>query len=179
MIVNPQQLAALLTLAQPWMRVLITLMAALGLRHAEALDIRPAGWNQERHVVRFKAKGGDVQEMPTTEEVEAMFLAAPSGDPMTPLAELYRGKPVTQSAVWWAWTKLKKRAGLQGDYIPHDLRRSAAVAGYELTKDIRFVWQLLRHQNLSTTARYLEHVNPTEMRRLLQELWTPRKETVQ
>ncbi len=173
------QLAAMLAQAEPWLRVLITLMAALGLRHAEALDVRPAGFNPDRHIIRFKAKGGETQEMPTTEEVEAMFTNAPEGDPLAPLVELYRGKKVTQNTVWWAWARLKKKAGITDDLIPHDIRRTAAVAGYELTKDIRFVWQLLRHRNLSTTARYLEHVNPSQLRSLLAELWKPKKETVQ
>jgi len=165
--------------AEPWMRVFITLALALGLRHAEALDVRPAGFHPDRHVVRFKAKGGDVQEMPTTEEIEALFANAPEGDPLTPLVEIYRGAPITQNTVSYFWKKLKKTAGITGDLRPHDLRRTAAVTGYELTRDLRFVWQLLRHRNLDTTAKYLEHVNPTEMRSLLQQLWTPKTETKQ
>lgn len=177
--ISSEQIRSLLAYAEPWMRVFITLAAALGLRHAEALDVRPASFNPEQHTIRFVAKGGDTHTMPTTEEVEEMFATAPAGDPMTPLVELYRGKPVQQCTVWWAWNRLKKKAGLPEDLRPHDLRRSAAVAGYELTHDLRFVWQLLRHRNLSTTARYLEHVNPAEIRAILQQIWTPRTELKQ
>lgn len=178
-IVSSEQIASLLANAEPWLRVFITLCCALGLRHSEALDVKPEGFSPNRHTIRFKAKGGEMQTMPTTEEVEALFANAPPGDTLTPLVQLYRGRPLTRNTCWWFWRKAKRKAGITAQITPHDLRRTAAVAGYDLTHDLRFVWQLLRHKNLSTTARYLEHVNPTEMRSLMQQLWTPKTELKQ
>jgi integrase len=175
-ILTPEEISALLTNADPWMRVFLTLTTALGLRHSEALDVRPAGFNPDKHTVTFLAKGGERQTMPTTEEVEALFTNAPPGhDPMTPLVEIYKGAPVNRNSTWWAWHKLKRKAGVRDNITPHDLRRTLAVTGYELTKDLRFIWQVLRHRNLSSTARYLEHVDTSQLRPLLQQLWTPKK----
>lgn len=173
-ILTGAEISAMLSNAKPWMRAFITLTAALGLRHAEALDVRREGFNAETHTVTFTAKGGERQTMPTTEEVEALFSNAPHGEPMTPLIELYKGSKVSQNSTWWEWRKLKKLAGIQRDVTPHDLRRTLAVGGYELTKDIRFVWQLLRHRNLATTARYLEHVDTKNLRPLMEQLWSPK-----
>jgi integrase/recombinase XerD len=174
-ILRPAEVSALFAHADPWMRVFLTLCTALGLRHSEALDVRPAGFNAEKHTVSFLAKGGDRQSMPTTEEVEALFTNAPPGhDVMTPLVEIYKGAAVNRNSTWWAWHKLKKKAGVRDNITPHDLRRTLAVTGYELTHDLRFVWQILRHRDLATTARYLEHVDTAQIRPLLQELWTPK-----
>ena len=79
------------------------------------------------------------------------------------------------------WAKLKKTARVNPELIIHDLRRSAAVALYEISKDLRMVEQLLGHENLSTTGRYLEHRDPGKLRPLLAQMWRPKgaKETVQ
>lgn len=172
--ITPEQLEQLLTNASPWMRCFLVLGITLGLRHSEILDVRPAGYDPAGHSVRFKAKGGEVQTMPTIEPVEELFTHAPAGDPLTPLVELYRGAPVSKNSVWWEWKKLKRQSGIREPIIPHDLRRTFAVSTHELTRDIGVVWQLLRHKDLSTTARYLEHRDPTHLREILAQMWRPK-----
>ena len=175
-ILTVEQISALLTNAAPWMRVFITLSCALGLRHSEALDVRPAGFNREKHTLSFVAKGGEIQSMPTTEEIEAMFQNAPDyGDDTTPLMEKYKGTAINRNSTWWAWKQLKKKCGLGNHNLnPHDLRRTLAVTTYDMTKDLRLAWQVLRHRNLGTTARYLEHIDESQLRPLLQMIWTPK-----
>jgi integrase len=116
--------------------------------------------------------------MPATEEVAAIFANAPAGDPLTPLLELYRGRPVSKDSIRRQWAKLKRQSGIT-NLVPHDLRRTVAVPTYELTKDLRIVWQILRHKDLSTTARYIEHRDPTQLREILAQLWRPKGDTVQ
>jgi len=169
------ELSALLANAEPWFRVFITLCAALGLRHSEALDVKREGWNPDKHTISFIAKGGERQTMPTTEEIDALFANAPPGPPMSGIVELYKGQPINRNSTWWAWQKTMKKSGITRHLCVHDLRRTLAVTSYELTKDLRFVWQVLRHRSLGTTARYLEHVDKEAIRPILQDLWTPRR----
>jgi integrase len=175
-IVQPEELARLIENAAPWMRVFIVVTAALGLRHSEALDVRPSRYDRNAHTIAFKAKGGEIQTMPTTPEIEALFANAPKAEPGTDptLIELYRGSRVSQNTTWWEWKKLKRAAGITRGITPHDLRRTLAVSSYELTKDLRLVWQILRHRNLATTARYLEHVDREHIGSILAEIWTPK-----
>ena len=112
--------------------------------------------------------------MPTTEEIDALFANAPPAPPLTPLIERYKGAAVNRNSTWWEWRKAKRKAGITREITIHDVRRTLAVTGYELTKDLRFVWQVLRHKSLGTTARYLEHVDRNAIRPILQDLWRPR-----
>jgi integrase/recombinase XerD len=173
-ILTTAEISALMANAPPWFRVFLTIATALGLRHSEILDLKPEGWSREQHTITFTAKGGERESMPTTEEIDAIFANAPAGAQLTPLLELYKGSPVNRNSTWWEWRKSKRKAGIARDITPHDLRRTLAVTGYELTKDLRFVWQVLRHKSLGTTARYLEHVDRNAIRPILQDLWRPR-----
>jgi integrase len=179
-IITPEELQRALAAAPAWLRVFITFCTALGLRHAEALDVKETGYNPINHTISFKAKGGDIQTMPTTPDIEAIIEAAPPGPAEMGIVERYKGSPIGRGMLWHHWKQLRKKAGIRPEVTIHDLRRTAAVTAYEFTKDIRFVWQLLRHRNLATTARYLEHVDTNKMRQILAELWSPTKgETVQ
>jgi integrase len=56
-----------------------------------------------------------------------------------------------------AFTRLRKRLGFNRQIIPHDLRRTAAVAMLEATGDLRDVQALLGHLSLHSTVIYLDH----------------------
>jgi len=173
-VVTAAELSTLMANAVPWFRVFLTLTGSLGLRHSEALDVRHAGYNADKRTVSFRAKGGETHTMPTTAEIDALFQNAPPGDAMTPLVERYKGAPVNRNSTWWEWKKLKRAHRLRDTITIHDIRRTVAVTSYELTKDLRMPWQILRHKNLATTAKYLEHVDTASIRPVLDALWTPK-----
>jgi len=52
---------------------------------------------------------------------------------------------------------LCRSVGIDRRIIPHDLRRTTAVAMLELTGDVRDVQTLLGHRNLQSTLWYLDH----------------------
>lgn len=56
-----------------------------------------------------------------------------------------------------AWRSLCKRVGITRHIVPHDLRRTAAVAIYHHTGDIRDAQALLGHKALASTLWYLDH----------------------
>ena len=56
--------------------------------------------------------------------------------------------------------KIFKRYGIDKDTIScHSLRRSFAVVSYETGSSIYDIQQVLRHQNIQTTTRYLKQVD--------------------
>jgi len=55
------------------------------------------------------------------------------------------------------FTDLRRKLGLERRFVPHDLRRTAAVGMLEATGDIRDVQALLGHRNLNSTLWYLDH----------------------
>jgi integrase len=164
------------------MRIILTLATSLGLRLAECISACPAGYSAEKHTLTFIAKGPKTVTLPTTPNVDTLLQALPIPEnPMTPFVETARNRRMTVSAAHHQWASLKEKARVNRELILHDLRRSAAVALYDLSKDLRMVEQLLGHQSLSTTGRYLEHRDPDKLRPLLAEMWRPKgsKETVQ
>lgn len=176
-IASGEEIAKLISAAQPWMRVLLQLCVSLALRLSEALDVRPI--NVRNGSISFRAKGGETQSMPTTPDVEEAIARRPPGDPNKPLVELYRGKRVSIHAAHHEWGKLKRQTGVNPDLIIHDLRRTAAVTAYEISKDLRAVEQILRHRNLATTTRYLEHRDTGKLQQLLTAMWQPTTDTKQ
>lgn len=168
-IATPEELGKLTAAAQPWMRVLLQLCVSLALRLSEALDVKEA--NYRNGTISFRAKGGEMQSMPVTPDVEAAFRNAPPGDPQTTIVARYYGRPVSAAVAHHGWHDLKKKTGVNPNLNIHDLRRTTAVTAYDLTKDLRAVEQILRHRNLATTTRYLEHRDTGKLRTVLEALW--------
>jgi len=181
-VADQEEIAAMLRAADPPVRLFLLFTATLGLRYSEAISIAPANYSAERHTITFKKKGGDEHTLPTSEQIEELFAIAPDrGDPnesyISRLLPQRSGEVKTRIRRLWAATR--KRAGVPADLWPHDLRRTAAVSLYEITKDIRAVQQLLGHQSLTTTAWYLQHADTEKMRALLHEMWRPPAKHVQ
>ena len=164
----------MLAKAEPGMRLFLLLTSTLALRYAEALGLSPKNWNPEKHTVSLMKKGGDQITLPTTPEIEELFTIAPDrGDP----GESFLSRLIPKRAghlkerIRRAWADLRQKAGVDPSLHPHDLRRTAAVSLYELTKDLRLVQQLLGHQNIATTAWYLQHADSAKIRPLLDQMW--------
>ncbi len=178
------ELAALLAHAAPWMRCFLLLTGQLGLRFTEAALLCPANYDPDRHTITYVHKGGDQNTLPTSPDVDTLFAAAPlTDDPHTPYIQLLRGSQqlrrphISHFAVRHEFARLKRKAGVRDELRPHDLRRTAAVSMYEHTHDLRIAQQLLGHSHLSSTARYLTHVDAAKMRTLFDQLHFPTKRT--
>jgi integrase/recombinase XerC len=179
-IAKPDELRKLFTTAEPWLRCYLCLTYGLGLRHAEACSISPRSFNKDDHTITFTKKGGDQFTLPTTRELEAIFNQAPeTDDPSVSYLQLLRGnlglksKNISTVAVRQSFYKLRKRAGVNEEIRPHDLRRTLAVETLNRTKDIRLVQQILGHSSLSTTAKYLENRSIANIRDYLDTIPMP------
>jgi integrase/recombinase XerC len=161
----------LLAHAEPHMRLLILLWLQRGLRFSEGLSIAPRNWNKDRHEITFIKKGGEQHTLPTSPEIEALFLIAPDEGPtVTYTTALQGAHPTKPEAIRDRFNALRKQIGINPAVTPHALRRTLAVTTYEHTHDIRAVQQILGHESLATTARYLAHVDLGKLRSLFAEM---------
>jgi integrase len=164
----------LLATAEPHLRLVILLWLSRGLRFAEGCSIAPRHWNRERHEITFTKKGGELHTLPTSDDIEALFIIAPDLGPAVPYVSALQGAAVTKEpAIRRQFFALRKKIGMNPAVTPHDLRRTLAVTTYEHTHDIRAVQQILGHESLATTARYLAHVDQGKLRTLFAEMRMP------
>lgn len=178
-IATPDELRKLHAHADPLLRVWLRMCTALALGGYEAHALAPANYNAENKTVSFtRKKTGTPQTLPVPDDLAAIFEAAPHHeDPTVSFLQRYnRGRPIGRTVINRRWNALKKRAGVNPNLNPHDLRRTTATALYDLTKDLRVVQQLLGHGSLTATTHYIAGHDPAALRPLLAQLWTPKTE---
>lgn len=177
--VSTEEIRTLIETAAPPLRFILTAMATMGLRWSEARDIEPANYNAEQRTVSIRVKGGKVKTFPVPDAVSTLISQAPEGEGR--VIDRYAGYTVPNdtSAGWWP--NHKKRSGVRPEIRPHDLRRTAACRLYAATNDIMAVQAFLGHDQLSSTAIYLEPLAGnavSSMRRAL-TIWNAKGERVQ
>jgi integrase len=179
---TPNELQALLTRSPQWLRWLTLLCHQLALRSGEALKVRNADVDTERHELTVRAKGNKLRVLPTTPEIEAMakMAAGRKGTADTAIlwklsgganADHHNHSPQTLKAEWWRW---KKKLGVRADLRIHDLRRTRATEIYRATRDVRLAQQFLGHDNLASTAYYLAPWDTQQLGKLIRELTPPK-----
>lgn len=179
--ITPEEVQALLDHANPWMRLFVMLMANMALRFAEAMNASPEHYDPERQTLTITAKGGHRRTFPVPDEIRTLMELAPAHLSGTFIERLRGGQRIGADALREHWNKLRKAAGIRPEINPHDLRRTAAVRIYTLTKDVLAAKALLGHDSLASTAHYLQPYDPAAMsavRKALQ-IWTPKGERVQ
>ena len=170
------ELQALAQHAEGWMTCWLAITAGHGLRFAEAQRLAAIHFDATEGTIKFPTKGGEMNELPATDELQRFFALAPaSTDPHEPLINRIAGRKLSKDIIHREWHKLLKKSGVNPLLHPHDLRRTLAVRTMDSTKDMRIAQHVLGHQSLATTALYLAHRNPEKIRPLLEELrrWTP------
>lgn len=177
--ITADDLDKLLQLATPPMRLFITLMVSIGLRFSEAARLGPQHVNFEAQTIRVETKGGKPRTFPISDELAEAL--AGFEDIKGSFIETLNGRPLSIVALRTRWNALKKKAGINQEVTPHDLRRTAAVRVYTLTKDVLAVKAFLGHDDLKSTAHYLTPYEPEAMKNLRSQLrsWTPKGEPVQ
>jgi integrase len=140
----------------------VRFLRATGLRISEAL-IR---WDAiDGNVIVSKGKGGKVRTLPISSEVRGI-LEACRADNDTPFVFVtrYNGKvrPITVTAVSFAWQEAKQAGRLPADLRIHDLRHDFATQCVNDGVDIRTLQECMGHSKIQTTLKYA-HVNPTRL----------------
>jgi integrase len=152
-IFTADQVSTLVSIAPPWLRLLILLCHDCALRAQTALALTRQHYRQDDRTIAIQSKRRQVAHVPVSGRVAALIDLAPVGS--APLIALLRGKPLGYHTARAAFVALLAQAGLPPTFHLHDLRRTSAEAVYRVTSDLRVVQTLLGHDHLQTTARYL------------------------
>ena len=163
-----QQIDDLIALARPSIRAFLILCSDLAIRSGTATKIGPEHYNPERQTLSFVTKKDARVTLATTAAVREVIASCDLSNPLPFVTQLRlrdtgaRGRnmkkthvdPVTISR---ELTQLRAAAGITKRIVPHDLRRSAAVATLRYTGNLRTVQSLLGHRSLQSTIWYLDH----------------------
>ncbi len=172
-VLNPDEVGALLAALkgdcyiQIRNRALIAVLYRSGLRIAEALSLYPKDVDPGRSSIRvLRGKGGKSR----TVGIDAGGLAM-----LTPWLERRTrmgfngvhplfcsgwGKPLATGYVRRMLPTLARRAGIAKRVHAHGLRHTHAAELREEGVDIGVISKQLGHSDISTTARYLDHIAP-------------------
>lgn len=148
-------------------RALIALLYRSGLRIAEALDLYEKDLDLDRSALRvlngkggrFRVSGIDASGLAPVTEWLALrrTLRLGAGHPV--FCTMF-GEPLSASYVRRAFKRLGVAAGIAKRVHPHGLRHTHASELRSEGFDIGIISRQLGHRDISTTARYLDHVAP-------------------
>jgi integrase/recombinase XerD len=156
--------------------VIIAITYGAGLRRSEVADLTLSMYNESEGTLRIKGKGNKVREIEINARVRDaidswldfrkreegfLFLQIRKGGHLT------RNR-ISGQAVYNIIVQRYKECGLKR-LSPHDLRHSYATNLLDNGTNIKIVQELLGHENLETTAKYL-HVNEKEMKKASRNL---------
>jgi len=142
-------------------RALLMVLYGTGMRRAEAARLMLDHVDSQRMIIRVvNGKGGKDRDLPMSPALlETLRAHCRWLKPRTYLfpSRMRRNpeQPITDKAVWHAYTEAARRAGLRKRVSPHTLRHSWATHLLEGGTDLRTIQLLLGHGDLETTARYL------------------------
>jgi site-specific recombinase XerD len=150
-----------LVVSQPALRdqIALQLLGQLGLRRNELRLLRLLDFDLSRGAVLIHGKGGKQVVLPLgieqlKKDLELHLVGRDPGEyllhPKNRTTE-----PMTNPSVHNWFKRCLERAGLPRSIQMHELRHSAADTLFRSTGNVLLAQQLLRHQNLATTQRYL------------------------
>lgn len=139
---------------------MILLASLQGLRVHEIAKLRGEDIDRDRQVLRVKGKGKKTAELPLHPLVADWSRRMPARGWWFP-SRHYPTEPVQAKSASRTISDQMRRAGVAG--TPHQLRHYFATQLLADGADIYTVRDLLRHQNVATTAIYAEL--PNEVRR--------------
>jgi site-specific recombinase XerC len=161
--------------------IAIMLLGRLGLRRDELRRLRISDFDLARQTVTVNGKGDKTVVMPLVfEELRgALTLHIAAEDRLGEEYLLYpkakRTRPMNEASVHRWFKRCLEKAGMPQSMQLHELRHSAGDALYRATGDIVLAQQLLRHENVATTRRYLHPTRDdlVEAMRQLDRQWRP------
>lgn len=162
-------------------RALIVVMYRAGLRHSEALGLRPHHVDVDAGVIQVLHGKGDKRRTVGIDSgaggIIDEWLEVRRNRPIPPTAPLFpsgTGRPLSRSYLRSVLPNLAIRAGIDKRVHPHGLRHTHA---YELMMEgveMPIIQRQLGHTSLATTDRYLSHIAPRQVIEAIgKREWTP------
>jgi site-specific recombinase XerD len=148
-------------------RLFIALALQLGLRLREILELKFS--DIELQWIRVVRKGGNEQRLPLSPALKMLIHSWREEINPEPTDYLFGGRQggaFSSRAAQLLLEKLRKMAGLQKKITPHSLRHTFASTLAARGASLVALKEILGHQKLSTTERYL-HVTPAHLQETL------------
>ncbi|HNT30583.1 MAG TPA: tyrosine-type recombinase/integrase [bacterium] len=143
-------------------RLLIALSYGAGLRVSEAVGLRVRDVDLGELTIHLKQAKGQKDRMTVLPESLVsqlqQMLAGKIGEDFVFTSE--RGGSLTARTAQKVFENAMRRAGIAKPATFHSLRHSFATHLLENGVDVRYVQELLGHQNIRTTQRYTQVTNP-------------------
>jgi integrase/recombinase XerD len=144
-------------------RLIVALAYGAGLRVSEVVNLRVRDVNLDELTLHLKnAKGNKDRITVFPEKLRAdlsEIMALQHGNEF--VFESERGGKLTERTAQMVFEKALKRARIEKDASFHSLRHSFATHLLENGVDVRYVQELLGHQNIRTTQLYTKVTNPS------------------
>ena len=143
-------------------RFLISLAYGAGLRVSEVVSLKVKDIDLEEltiHIKQAKGKKDRITVFPAKLKTDVQNMIAGKAKSDYVISSERGGKLTTRTAQKVFENSLKK-AAIKKDATFHSLRHSFATHLLENGIDIRYVQELLGHQNIRTTQRYTQLTNP-------------------
>lgn len=173
-VATPDELSALLHHCKPWERLWLLLASLLGLRRSDCQQLAPQHYFAEAREIRLvMKKTGEPIVLPVPDALIPYFEGARCPTPDYPYLRAWMKRSnarLTDKTMKVAWRRLKRRARANPQLRPHDLRRTAATALMDFSKDVRAVQQFLGHRHISSTAHYIAPIAAPELREQLRAM---------
>ena len=115
--------------------------------------------------VTIRGKGGKVATIPLATDVRDMLWDLCAGHEADRVFVYASGEPVTVPGLVSAFRRACRKAGIAG-FRFHDLRHTAATRIVRRSGNLKIAQKLLRHEDITTTARYA-HVLDEDLRRAI------------
>lgn len=142
--------------------LIVALAYGAGLRVSEAVNLRIRDINLNELTIHLKgAKGNKDRITIFPEKLKddlSELMALQHGNEY--LFESERGGKLTERTAQMVFEKALQKSGVQKDASFHSLRHSFATHLLENGVDVRYVQELLGHQNIRTTQLYTKVTNP-------------------
>ncbi len=156
-------------------RALIALLYRTGLRVSEALALRPKDMDLSGGAIRVLHGKGDtfrtvgIDPGAAAVVAEWMGIRASAGvNGVSPVFCTRAGGPVQTGYVRILMARLARKAGIDKRVHAHGLRHTHAAQLREEGVDVGIISRQLGHRSIVTTARYLDHVAPFAVVKVMQ-----------
>lgn len=144
-------------------RLMVSLGYASGLRVSEVIDLRVKDIDLEELVIHLKnAKGRKdritVFPVKLKNDIQNLIAGKNKSDFVF---ESNRGGKLTTASLQKVFRRVLEETGIKKEATFHSLRHSFATHLLENGTDVRYVQELLGHQNIRTTQIYTQVTNPS------------------
>lgn len=143
-------------------RLLISLSYGAGLRVSEVINLKIKDINLNELTIHIKEAKGKKDRITIFSErlKDELKNLINSKDPNDYLFASERGGKLSERTAQKIFENALKKTGIKKDATFHSLRHSFATHLLEKGVDIRYVQELLGHQNIRTTQLYTKVTNP-------------------